>query len=273
MPGLNSVSALSVLYETDIYREWPPPVGVRQTLACIWMRRGDGASVRVLPDGCADIVWKPGVGAFVAGPDTGPVLSPTSPGELVLGVRLRPGAGGAVLGVPLSELRDLRVPLADLGLDAADEFHGGLDPATALRRLEAAATRLASMRPPDHAVQAAFIRLTNPRQRVEMLADDLGFSERQLRRRFHAAVGYGPKTLQRVLRLQRFRTLASSDLVHAALDAGYADQAHLTRECGALTGLTPAALLAEGAGPAGEPPPGTSETFKIRGLRPGTLRG
>ena len=32
----------------------------------------------------------------------------------------------------------------------------------------------------------------------------IGLSLRQLRRRCHAAVGYGPKTLQRVLRFRRF---------------------------------------------------------------------
>ena len=32
------------------------------------------------------------------------------------------------------------------------------------------------------------------------------------------------------------------DLAAAAAEAGYADQAHLTRECAALSGLTPAAL-------------------------------
>ena len=37
-----------------------------------------------------------------------------------------------------------------------------------------------------------------------------------------------------------------------AAEAGYADQAHLTRECGRLAGLSPAALLAAGAAPAGE---------------------
>ncbi len=37
----------------------------------------------------------------------------------------------------------------------------------------------------------------------------LGVSERQLRRRFEDAVGYGPKTLARVLRFQRFLALAS----------------------------------------------------------------
>jgi transcriptional regulator GlxA family with amidase domain len=84
-----------------------------------------------------------------------------------------------------------------------------------------------------------------------------GLSERQLRRRFDAAVGYGPKTLAGVLRLQRFLALTSAepspDLARLALDAGYADQPHLTRECRRLTGLTPVVLVARGAGPAGEP--------------------
>jgi transcriptional regulator GlxA family with amidase domain len=83
-------------------------------------------------------------------------------------------------------------------------------------------------------------------------------SERQLRRRFADAVGYAPKTLQRVLRFQRFLVLAraagaSADLARLAFAAGYADQAHLTRECRRLAGLPPAALLATGAGPSGEP--------------------
>ena len=86
-------------------------------------------------------------------------------------------------------------------------------------------------------------RLRDPRTRVETLADDLGLSERQLRRRCHAAAGYGPKTLQRVLRFRRFLAAAHGDLARAALDAGYADQSHLTRECTRLAGRPPAALL------------------------------
>jgi AraC-like DNA-binding protein len=96
---------------------------------------------------------------------------------------------------------------------------------------------------------------------VAALGDALGISERQLRRRFADAVGYGPKTLARVLRFQRFLALAAGDdpagsargdLAGLAYAAGYADQAHLTRECRQLSGRTPAALLAAGAGPAGE---------------------
>lgn len=228
--------------ETDAYREWPAPAGLGHAIACLWTRRGDGRAFRVLPDGCTDIVWRAGTGAFIAGPDTRPVIAATRAGELTLGVRLRPGAGGAAYGLPLSELRDLRVALTDVGLDPAGGLHGGLEPEIALRRLNELAARLALGSSPDLAVQAAALRLSDARQRVDRLAGDLGFSERQLRRRFHHAVGYGPKTLQRVLRLQRFRALKNLDLGRAAAEAGYADQAHLVRDCRRLTGLTPGEL-------------------------------
>ena len=94
-----------------------------------------------------------------------------------------------------------------------------------------------------------------PGARVDELGAQLGVSERQLRRRFADAVGYGPKTLARVLRFQRFLALAATgDDLRARwrLGAGYADQAHLTRECRRLAGRTPAELLLAGAGPAGE---------------------
>jgi methylphosphotriester-DNA--protein-cysteine methyltransferase len=58
-------------------------------------------------------------------------------------------------------------------------------------------------------------------------------------------IGYGPKTLHRVLRFQRFMrhlTLPNIDLAAAAAVAGYADQAHLSRESRRLAGLTPRQL-------------------------------
>lgn len=175
----------------------------------------------------------------MAGPDTGPAFAPTRAGELIVGARFLPGAGGPALGLPLDEVRDRRVELAELGLDDRDRLSGDLDPRDALGHVSAAASRMAAAGPSDRTVQAAAVRLLNPRQRIDGLAADLGLSERQLRRRFDATVGYGPKTLQRVLRLRRFLSGAQADLGRAALDAGYSDQAHLTRECSRLTGLSP----------------------------------
>ena len=111
---------------------------------------------------------------------------------------------------------------------------------------------------PDPAAARAAALLADPRARAEDVAAEVGLSMRQLRRRCHAVVGYGPKTLQRVLRFRRFVSridagLAAGqdrhDLAALAAQAGYADQAHLTRECQALAGLTPAALARQ-RGPA-----------------------
>lgn len=231
-----------VLSETDTYREWPGPPALNGSIVCLWTRRGDGGVVRVLPDGCTDLVWRAGSGLVAAGPDTEATLAPTRRQELIVGVRLRPGAGGRAYGLPLSELRDARVPLSDLGLDPGKEVLGPYDPRTALGRLTAVAARLVRGTEPDCAIVAATSRLADPRQRVDALAGELGLSDRQLRRRFHAAVGYGPKTLQRILRLRRFLALGDLELVRAAAEAGYADQAHLTHDCRRLTGLSPTEL-------------------------------
>jgi AraC-like DNA-binding protein len=229
-----------------MYREFTPPAQLRGSIACFWTRRGSGATVRILPDACSDIVWRAGQGAVLAGPDTGPSFSQTAPGELIVGARFLPGAGGAALGVPLAELRDQRVPLAELGLDPREQLDGGADPRRALALVAGAAARLTLAGPPDRAVLAAAVRLLDPRRRVDALADELGLSERQLRRRCLAGVGYGPKTLQRVLRLRRFMRAGGDELAKAAFEAGFADQAHLTRECRRLTGLAPSALRAGG---------------------------
>ena len=78
---------------------------------------------------------------------------------------------------------------------------------------------------------------------VPWLAGQFSLSERTLRRRFEEAFGYGPKTLDRILRFQRFLTLvrASGDASGASLAAetGYADQAHLVRESRRLAASTP----------------------------------
>jgi AraC-like DNA-binding protein len=237
------------------YCEWQPPAALRPAVACLWAQvTPDGADRDglVLPDACTDLVWEPGRGAFVAGPDTGPVLTRMPAGTVMVGVRFRPSAGGPALGVPLSELRDQRVDLTDLRAGEARRLPGTLDPDAALRCTLDVAAALVADGPPDPAVTWAARLLRDPRARAEDVAAEVGLSPRQLRRRCHEVVGYGPKTLQRVLRFRRFVSRIDAipdlsgdagDLAAIAAEAGYADQAHLTRECGKLAGLTPAALI------------------------------
>jgi len=96
------------------------------------------------------------------------------------------------------------------------------------------------------AVVAATAERSSPTD-IRGLAGRLNVSERQLRRRCRAALGYGPKTLDRILRLQRVLALARRQptltVSQLATRAGYADQAHLARECRRLGGETPTRLL------------------------------
>jgi AraC-like DNA-binding protein len=84
---------------------------------------------------------------------------------------------------------------------------------------------------------------------VKALAGKIGVSERTLHRRCMDAFGYGFKTLDRILRFQRFFRLVAESahprLVELAAQSGYADQAHLTREVQRMCGATPSELVAQ----------------------------
>ncbi|HEY2637129.1 MAG TPA: helix-turn-helix transcriptional regulator [Solirubrobacteraceae bacterium] len=216
------------------YREFPPPPHLAASVACLWTRRTthDGAHL-VVPDGCIDLVVLPR-GVVVAGPDTGPAPTTTRAGTTIVGLRFRPGAAPPILGWPAGELRDRRTPLEDLWPEPVAPTLAGLVAAVTRRRAQ-----------PDPIVRAA-VRALDRGHRVRDLPAQLHLSERQLRRRFDVAVGYGPKQLARVLRLQRMLALAPTtrgNLARLAADAGYADHAHMAAETGRLTGCTPGALL------------------------------
>jgi AraC-like DNA-binding protein len=232
------------------YAEWQAPAALRGAVSCLWaglVPDGADRETLVLPDGCSDLIWEQGIGCYVAGPDTGPARSTSKAGTVIVGVRFRPSAGGQVLGLPLSEVRDRRVPLADLLPAAARRLPANLEPAQAATRMLDVTGLLVANGTADPAMTRAAVLLRDPSVRAGEVAEDVGLSARQFRRRCHATAGYGPKTLQRVLRFQRFVRMLDApagppDLAAAAALSGYADQAHLTRECAALSGLTPVAL-------------------------------
>jgi AraC-like DNA-binding protein len=256
------------------YGEFAPPPGLEAQVACVWV--GSSAAARVLPDACTDIVFSAGR-LVVAGPATLPDLVPATPGQDRCGVRFRVGLAGSALGLPASDLLDQVVPLAEVwgaeGRRLEDQVAAAERPLEVM--IAGVAARIAGAR--DEVAREAVGRVRHGETSVERLARASALSERQLRRRFERSVGYGPRTLRRVLRFQRFLAAAQvarpGSLARLAADAGYADQAHLARDCRRLAGLTPGALLAEGAGPAGERPVARmSETFKTGAVASATLR-
>jgi AraC-like DNA-binding protein len=244
------------------YRERLPAREIASQVASVWALEvaAEGAAYehRTVPNGSVEISYALGTDVVhVSGPQRGPTVARVPPGTTVVGLRFRPGVAESILDLPASELVDLNVE-ADrlwgrgavmLGVRLAE----ARSPQRAARILEEEVTRrLAIALAPDPLVMAAVGRLQPwlPSS-VSARTADLYISPRQLRRRFVAALGYGPKTFQRILRFQGFLALAHGErgrrvgLARLAQQAGYADQAHLTRESDALTGLTPRAFLAE----------------------------
>jgi AraC-like DNA-binding protein len=206
---------------------------------------------RVLPDGCSDIVWIGEAPPVVVGPMTQSALFTSEAGTTLVGLRFRPEAGARVLGVPAQEIVDRHVRLDQLWRrqDVHNVSERLLEQRTAAARVAVAQSlllRRADIRARDPIVERALPFVTTA-ERVDRMARELGISERHLRRRFLASVGYSPKTFQRIIRFQMLLAIAkahpSTRLGHVALLAGYADQAHMTREVGHFAGVRPSAVL------------------------------
>ena len=221
--------------------------------AVVWSRTGTaGGRARVLPDGCMDLLlWNGRL--VVAGPDTRAHLVVEEPGDRFAGLRLRPGAGPSVFGVRAHELRDQRVPLGALWPERevrllTERVSGARDPGLAL---ESVVARRLTECPYDgadvtaRALTGTVLELLGRGRPVADVARAVGLGERQLHRRSLDAFGYGPKTLARVLRMRRALALATggTSLAEVAARAGYADQAHLSREVRALAGAPVTELL------------------------------
>lgn len=227
------------------YREYGPPRDLAALVACVWESEADEEQTHVVvPDGCVDVIWLGTRRLVVAGADTGPRHAHLQAGARLSGIRLRPGAAGAVLGLPAAEVCDQDVPLGDVWCDVAVPLEAALDcarPAERLRILAAAVAQRGAE--PDPLVRAAARTLASSETRVAAVAAELGVSERQLHRRVVAAVGYPPKTLARVARLRRLVSLSDPHLASRAFAAGYASQAHMNEEVRRLTGSTPVRFL------------------------------
>ncbi len=165
-----------------------------------------------------------------------------------------PGAR-ALLGLPAAALAGELVELEDAapGLRHLPEWVAGAESlAEAQARVEEAllaALDVAAAPEPRAEVGEALARLTRGAS-VQQAADEVGYSRRHLGTLVRAESGVSPKAFHRLARFERshrlLRRAATSgrpSLARVAADAGYADQAHLTREWGSLAGCTPTGWL------------------------------
>jgi AraC-like DNA-binding protein len=214
------------------YREFSPPAALHDLVECAWVVDGPPEPVRVLPDGCMDLMRLDGR-IVVAGPDTTASVSRRD-GEPFVGLRFHPGVLPRLLAVPASEMRNERVELREL--------RSGLPRRGTLTEL---AATLASQEPSTETAPWSLPLLGRVTTRlaegsaVADVAGEIGWSNRTVQRQCTAVYGYGPATLRRILRFRRAVRLLTDGLssTDAAARAGYADQPHLHREVRALAGV------------------------------------
>jgi AraC-like DNA-binding protein len=250
------------------YVERPPVPALAGLVSSVWIQQvapgSEPYTHRNIPHGGVELVCPVGSVPRIVGPLTRPLVEVLTPGTTVVGVRFRPGAAPSVLDLPAWELLDLAVETDELwgrsAVALGERVDRAASPADALADLQRHVVgRLGDAPGPDPLVSEAVRQLMPWRTAdVGSLPSRLFISERQLRRRCQAAIGLAPKALHRVLRFQGFLALVQSALAQGrepagdglaalAADAGYADQAHLTRECVRLTGVTPRTFLRQTA--------------------------
>jgi AraC-like DNA-binding protein len=236
------------------YLEFAPPRELRPFVERLWVHRIEGPPPtegrRLLPDGRMYFVWTAGLGVRIAGPQTHYISLPDAPRILAFGATFHPGAAPNLLRTRASALVNEQVALdavlPRLAARLDDRLGHARDPREALTALAhelSLRVRLAAS--PNAAVREAVRLLNLTTTTVAGVAARAFVSERELQRRFVEHIGYGPKTLQRILRFQRFMQHLGSPqiaLAAAAALAGYADQSHLSRETRRLADLTPRQL-------------------------------
>jgi AraC-like DNA-binding protein len=239
------------------FAEGLPPARLRRHFSRAWRHSNEGANELrfvVVPDGCIDLILIGGE-LRIAGPDTAPMVEAIGARSHAFGLSFRPGAAASLLDLPASQLAGQRIRLEAILGPRAARFEAMIADARSAAEAQScfleAIGELAAARPPAEMLAPAIWReLFVARDRrsagLRRLASRLGLSERTLRRRSLDYFGHAPDRLGAIARLQLFLAEAGREkvkgLAELALLAGDADQAHLTRECRRLTGLTPAAL-------------------------------
>lgn len=183
-------------------------------------------------------------------------------GQAGMQLRVHPLASRALFGVPAAELSVIDFDAAAVLGRASERLHAR---ATQTRGWPAAfdvvTEHLAAARRrrddvtvrPEVAYAWHLLQRSRGRIPVGVLAGRIGVSARHLTTLFRREVGRTPKTVAMLMRFEyatariaaATRGAIGVDLAGIAADAGYADQAHLTREFVRFAGVSPRAWLAE----------------------------
>ncbi|MFC9896015.1 DUF6597 domain-containing transcriptional factor [Nocardia sp. NPDC127579] len=218
-----------------------------------WDLRGKPPyAAQVLPFPCVNITFERDgerVGGFVNGVCTTKYVRELTGAGETFGVRFRPGGFGAFTGLDVGALRDRVVDLTEVFPDAADLTAAVLaadtdEPRRALIEDYLPARAAAPDAAYELVLEIIAAMADDPElTRVDQVTDLFDIPIRTLQRLFRRYVGAAPKWVLRRYRLQDGADLLAkgrtADLAALAVELGYFDQAHFSREFAAEVGMPP----------------------------------
>lgn len=252
----------------------PPPTDLSLYVRFFWAAQRTAASSpeRILPDGSCELIWQLGAplqrldsashsqpSAFLFGQIERAIRLHSMHAVDVFGARLTPAGAAALWSIDVSSLGEHECALDDLFLrrhvltadqlrDVAANGAAKFEARCALAAHWLRAQMRLRLRADARRALAALPRMTHTGVDLADVAREIGVSRRGLERAFRAAVGLSPAAYLRLRRVDACgRELRRGDarLSAIAAAAGYADQAHFSREFRDIAGLTPAAYRAE----------------------------
>lgn len=218
-----------------------------------WLSLSNDSPVyTALPDGCVDLVLAvtpDDYGAWIYGSTTRPTDVACTPGAHYLGVRFQPGQSRHFIDAAACEITDARAELPGLMQFPAEMMATRIVDDTLFTQLDDIFLVMLSRSPPavgltDQVIQ--YVEAHHGAVCIEELARQFGKSRRQIERTFLRIVGVPLKFFCTITRLHHAARLiaraSGRSLTAIASDAGYSDQAHMTRDFRRLAGATPGKL-------------------------------
>ena len=241
-----------------MYKAFPPPALLAPYIDAFWVVTGtEGPGRRILPDMCADLIFYIGedekqFSAFAVGTMT--TWAESGIAGSLLGIRFKPGGMMAFTRVPMSLLTDKRVAAGDLSLPLLKHLQEALKPCTCIREMLQSLSACLLRMLPDLAdkqrrIIAAIevIRIARGNLSPVVLAAEVNMSPRNFERQFLAQIGTSPKTFSRIVRCLNAKSSLhrqpAVNLLSLALDHGYHDHAHFTKEFSHIIGQSPQEYL------------------------------
>jgi len=256
------------------FKKIPPHPHLQRYISTYWHMSSSAVACppcfnRVFPDSFTDVIFNLGDsftrssgsdelrgnagGAFIAGIMRDPIVVGLKGKVELIGISFKPGFAGKFLAVPVHELADQRIDLADIWKTDADEIEDILINMNDIRERidyidEYFLKCLTWTDEIDRRVEGSvdLIYRSGGRVAIDALEDLTGLSARQLERKFQSDVGVGPKALSGIIRFKNALSVIKDkkvSLIDIAYEKGYSDQAHFSREIKKFTGLSPSEIF------------------------------